>query len=318
MIPRAPFRYPEKQAACDRRAVRLEYWTLFFLATIVIAMYFSLGGSQAMRTAWLEDLLGFIPPIAFLVAHRVRQKPPDQAFPFGYYQASSIAYLVASTAILLLGLYIIGDAAMKLIATEHPTIGLVSLFGFEFWMGWLMIATLAYSVIPPVILGRMKLTLAREIADNTLLADAQMQKADWMTALAAIVGIVGIGFGFWWADAVAATLIALDVVHDGGRHTWHALRMLSDEAPRPAAGGSQVSQAVDRARLVLEALDWVEGVGLRLREEGVAITGVALVTPRPGTADLPERLEQARRAVEKAHWRLYDVQVVPRAKHDQA
>ena len=29
-----------------------------------------------------------------------------------------------------------------------------------------------------------------------------------------IVGIVGIGFGLWWADAVAAAVIALDVVHD--------------------------------------------------------------------------------------------------------
>ena len=27
-----------------------------------------------------------------------------------------------------------------------------------------------------------------------------MQKADWMTGVAGIVGIIGVGFGFWWAD----------------------------------------------------------------------------------------------------------------------
>jgi len=27
-----------------------------------------MGGSQAMKAAWAEDLLSFIPPIAFLVA----------------------------------------------------------------------------------------------------------------------------------------------------------------------------------------------------------------------------------------------------------
>lgn len=123
MKPRRPFRYPEHQAALDRRAARLEYWTIFFLVTIVVAMYFSLGGSQAMRTAWLEDLLGLVPPVAFLVAYRVRKKAPTERFPFGFQKVSTIAYLVASTAILLLGLYVVYDATRKLISLSHPTIG---------------------------------------------------------------------------------------------------------------------------------------------------------------------------------------------------
>ncbi len=45
------------------RARRLEWWTIFFLATIVVVMYFVLGSSQAMKSAWIEDLLSFLPPI---------------------------------------------------------------------------------------------------------------------------------------------------------------------------------------------------------------------------------------------------------------
>jgi divalent metal cation (Fe/Co/Zn/Cd) transporter len=30
-----------------------------------------------------------------------------------------------------------------------------------------------------------------------LFADAQMNKADWLTAVAAMVGVMGIGFGIW-------------------------------------------------------------------------------------------------------------------------
>ena len=311
MKPRPPFRLPDEQARQDRRAVRLEYWTLFFLTTIVVAMYFSLGGSQAMRTAWLEDLLGFVPPLAFLAAHHVRQKPPSQRFPFGFQKVSTIAYLVASTAILLLGLYVIYDAASKLIAMSHPTIGLVSLFGFEFWMGWLMIATLTYSMIPPVILGRMKLPIARSINDETLLADARMQKADWMTAAAAIVGIIGIGFGYWWADSVAATLIALDVLHDGGRHTWRALKMLSDEQPQTSGAKAKPSPVIEELRETMEGLPWVERVELRLREEGPAITGLVLLVPRSGTEGLIGRLQDAHEVLHGVSWRLYDVELVP-------
>jgi len=42
-----------------------------------------------------------------------------------------------------------------------------------------------------------------------------MNKANWLTAGAAMVGVVGIGFGLWWADAAAAAIIPLDITEDG-------------------------------------------------------------------------------------------------------
>lgn len=45
--------------------------------------------------------------------------------------------------------------------------------------------------------------------------DADAQKADWLTAGAAIIGIIGIGFGLWWADAVAALFISILILKDG-------------------------------------------------------------------------------------------------------
>ena len=37
----------------------------------------TLGQSQAMKAAWIEDLLGFLPPTAFLIAARFRKRPPS-------------------------------------------------------------------------------------------------------------------------------------------------------------------------------------------------------------------------------------------------
>lgn len=45
--------------------------------------------------------------------------------------------------------------------------------------------------------------------------DGKMSKAGWMTGLAAIAGIAGVGAGLWWADALAGALIALDVTKMG-------------------------------------------------------------------------------------------------------
>lgn len=59
-----------------------------------------------------------------------------------------------------------------------------------------------------------------------------MNKADWLTGLTAAVGVIGLKFGLRWADAVAALLIALDVVGDGYRHTGAATCDLTGEVPR--------------------------------------------------------------------------------------
>lgn len=307
---RAPFRWPEKKRQSRQRAKRLEWATLFFMTTIVVAMYFTLGGSQAMRTAWLEDLLGFVPAILFLIVCRIEDKPPNRNFPFGFYKAVSIAYLVASTAILGMGLFLLYESGSKLIMREHPSIGLLNVFGYDMWAGWPMIAALAYSMVPPVVLGRMKLPIAKEIHDKVLLADATMQKADWLTAAAAILGIIGIGFGLWWADAVAAAVISIDVVKDGGSHVWRAMRDLADEIPHDADKEDAPMPLIGRVCDVARQAAWVKNAGAQLREEGHPVTGVVFVEAEQASAAHVAALQSE---IESVDWRIYHpvVAVVP-------
>ncbi len=49
----------------------------------------------------------------------------------------------------------------------------------------------------------MKQLVARRIQDKVVHTDALMQKADWMTGVAAIVGILGVVFGFGWAETLS-------------------------------------------------------------------------------------------------------------------
>lgn len=48
---------PDGQRQALARAQRVQLVWLAVLASIVAAIYFSLGNSQAMKTAWIEDLL---------------------------------------------------------------------------------------------------------------------------------------------------------------------------------------------------------------------------------------------------------------------
>ena len=92
------FELPPELDGVHRRAVRLEWITLAYLATAIAALFLTLGNSQAMKAAWIEDSLSLLPPIAFLVANRIRTKPASDRFPWGRHRAVSIGYLGASLA----------------------------------------------------------------------------------------------------------------------------------------------------------------------------------------------------------------------------
>ena len=65
---------PELQRTL-RKARRLEWLTIAYLLSAVVLLGLVLGNSQAMKTAWAEDLLSLIPPIAFLIATRLNVRP---------------------------------------------------------------------------------------------------------------------------------------------------------------------------------------------------------------------------------------------------
>lgn len=304
---RSPHHIPEDKRQELRKAVRLEWVTIGFMATIITVMFLTMGTSQAMKAAWIEDILSLVPPIAFLVAMRYRHREPNERFPYGYHRAISIAFLVAATALFFFGLFILFDSVMKLATKEHPTISTTQIFGRDVWAGWLMIATLVYSGIPPVVLGRMKLPLARDLHDKALHTDAQMNKADWLTALAGVLGVLGVGAGWWWADGVAAGIISLDIVKDGATNLKNVVEDLMDRRPM-TIDHKQPEDFPKRIAAALQQLDWVAAADARLREEGHVLNGEAFVVPKD-EQHLIARLEEATDVVRAIDWRIGDVVV---------
>src|SRR3954469_25729825 len=144
--------FPTEQQHSLTSARRLEWITLAYMASVVISMYFVVGTSEAMKTVWVEDLLSFIPPLVFLGATNIASWKPTERFPYGFHRVTSIAFLCGAVALLTLGLWLLGDAALKLIEARRPTIGGVTIFQRTSWLGWLMIAALLYSGIPSAIL----------------------------------------------------------------------------------------------------------------------------------------------------------------------
>jgi divalent metal cation (Fe/Co/Zn/Cd) transporter len=299
---------PDEQRAILRRAKRLELVSLAFLVSAVVVVYLVMGSSQAMKVAWIEDLLSLIPPVAFLVAvHRARREP-SVSHPYGHHRAVGAAHLAAAVALLAMGTFLIVDSGSGLLSGEHPPIGSVNILGQTIWAGWLMVAAMVYTGIGPVILGRLKMPLAEGLHDKVLMADADMNKADWMTAGAAILGVLGIGAGLWWADGVAAMVISLSILKDGWEQVSGATRDLLDGEAR-TFDDAEVHPLVDDLLGLTRDLPWVSLSGCRVRDEGHVFHAEVFVVP-VGEATL-DQCEGLADAVRMLDWKFDDVVVAP-------
>ncbi|GAB2612460.1 cation diffusion facilitator family transporter [Pseudactinotalea suaedae] len=298
---------PEEIEAMVRRAVRLEWISLAFLASAVTVVYLVMGSSQAMQAAWAEDLLSLIPPIAFLAAVRLTRRRPSARHPYGYHRAVGVGHLASAVALLAMGLFLVFDSASGLLMQEHPPVGLVVVLGHEVWSGWLMVAAMVYTGIPPVLLGRAKMPLARALHDRVLYADADMNKADWMTAAGSIVGVLGIGAGIWWADSAAALFISVSILRDGVTNMRVAAGALMDERAQTYDGNDPhpLVQEVDDA---VARHAWVDQNRSRIRDEGHVFHAEVFIVPGVDAVDV-EDLTGLREEVAALDWKLEDVVV---------
>ena len=136
-----------------------------------------------------------------------------------------------------------------------------------------------------------------------------MNGDEWLSEGAAIVGLLLVAFGHWWADAAAAALISLGIMRDG----WHNMRQviadLMDETPNEM-GEHELEALPAKMRAAAEAMPWVARAMVRLREHGRLLTGEVFVVPRDD-ADVVDRVARAAAELQALDWRLHGLVVVP-------
>ena len=181
--------------------------------------------------------------------------------------------------------------------------------GGVWWHGWLAIPFLLWSGVPAILLGRAKLPLADRLHDKILDADANTNKADWQTAGAALLGVVGVGLGLWWADAGAGALISLGIMRDGFTNIRAACGDLMDRRPQRLLNLDD-DPLPRLVREFLEGQDWIRQAAVRLREQGRNFLGEALVVPSD-ERNLTSKIDEAAVAACELDWRLIRLVIMP-------
>jgi cation diffusion facilitator family transporter len=301
--------FPKEQQDALAKAKRLEWLSLGYTAFTVTIVAFVLGNSQAMKTAWVEDMLSTLPQISFLIAAVFIGRSATQRHPYGFHRAMNVGHLVGSVALIVVGTILAYEAVSGLVRVEHPAIGTIRLFGSTLWQGWVMVAIMAVIAVPPVFLARAKMKVARKLHNKLLFADADMSKADWSTNVGSIIGVLGIGIGWWWADGAAALFISAGILRDGLRNTKFAVLDLMDESATTYDQRKPHPLIQELAQQLVEVA-WIKEAGIRIRDQGHVFHAEAFVVPISDRVTT-EELNTATRAGLDLNWKLQDLVIIP-------
>jgi len=193
------------------------------LVTIVLkTLAWYVTGSMGMLSDAMESFVNLASAMFALAMVTVAQLPPDANHPYGHHKAE---YFSSGFE----GLLIVGVAVGILWAAAHR------LFDPEplQQVGW----GLALSVVSSALNGLLAWVMfrtARTHRSIALEADARHLVTDVWTSVGVVAGLAGASLTGWlWLDALAAMLVALNILKEGVELVWRSAQGLMDEAAEP-------------------------------------------------------------------------------------
>lgn len=218
-----------------------------------------------------------------LVAVRTARRPADADHLYGHGRAENLAAYTEGLVLLLTAGGIALEAGRRLLghpATVNPT----------FYAIALLLGAMVVEALRAVVLR----AAGRAAGSDALAADAQNRVSDVLSSLGVVAGLVGVRFGYWWADSVAALLVAAVIAVAAVRILLQSGDELMDRAPAGAVAG--LRRAIGDVGGVREVRS------VRVRRSGGRLIGDARVSARrtlsvEAAQSLTERVQAAAQRV---------------------
>ena len=199
---------PNLRPESVKRALRLEFLTVGWnLVEGMIAVTAAvIAGSVALLGFGIDSFVEC--SSALVMIWRLRAERDDRLTGERLESVERRARRLVAGSLFLLAAYVAFDAVQTLRTGDRPAFSLVG------------VVLLTVSVAVMLWLARAKRQVARELGSEAMEADAVQTTACWWLSLAALVGIGLNGLlGWWWADPLAALVIAGLVAREG-REAW--------------------------------------------------------------------------------------------------
>ena len=212
----------------------------------------TIGNSYALVVDGIHSLADLATDLLVVIVAHHGGADADEDHPYGHQRIETAASVALGVLLALTGIGILWDAIDRLFETERLlTPGLLAISGA------------LLSIVAKEVLYHYTRVVAQRIKSPLLLANAWHHRSDAISSVVVLIGIIGTMAGLNYLDAIAATMVALMIVHIGWGLAWSALRELVD-----------TGLDADRVASIREVISEVPGVHslhmLRTRRMGEA------------------------------------------------
>ncbi|MCU1277728.1 MAG: cation transporter, partial [bacterium] len=276
------------------RAVMLSALGLAITGGVELALAL-FTGSVALLGDALHNLADVSTSAVVFIGFRVSKRPPSRAHPYGYERAEDLAGLAIALVIWGSAVFAGYESYQKFrshAGTAHVVAGVCgALLG--------MIGNFAVS--------RYKAVVARRIQSVTMAAEAQHSWLDMISSLGALVGLIGVAFGYRWADPLAGCAVTLFICHVGYEVTREVVHHLMDGVePEHLAAAEEAVRGLAGVRAARVRGRWL-GRSLTLDVEGELAGDVSLADAEALGAQVEDAVHAAVEAARRVVW-------IPRAR----
>jgi len=177
-------------------------------------------GSLGMISEALHSGLDLIAAIITWISVRISDKPADKQHQYGHGKVENVSALMETLLLLIACVWIVYEATRRL-ATGETEIE-VSIWAY---------VVVVISIIVDISRSRALSRVAKKYNSQALEADALHFSTDIWSSAVVLLGLICAQFGFFFADSVAALIVALIVVVISCRLGKRAIDALTDSAP---------------------------------------------------------------------------------------
>ena len=175
-------------------------------------------------------------------AVRISGKPADDEHHYGHGKVESVSALIETGLLFVLSGVVIWEAATRLIGGAGHAVEATP---------WAF-AVIAVSIVVDFFRARLLYRVAAENTSEALEADALHFSSDMWSSIAVLIGLAAVALGYEWADAVAAFVVAVFILHRrlAARppHHRHADRHCAGRHRRAGHGGASPPARRGRSR----------------------------------------------------------------------
>lgn len=192
-------------------------WDALLGLAKIVAGYFS--QSQALIADGIHSLSDLVTDVFVYFASANSRQGPDENHPYGHLRFETLTTVFLGMVLTIVALGIAYESITAPASQAQLT-----------WYG--LAALIATIVIKEAIFHYTK-KAGDKIGSKMLIANAWHSRSDALSSIAVLIGLIGVYFGYPWADMVASIVVALLIGKMAIIMVWENLAELVDTAPDP-------------------------------------------------------------------------------------